>query len=406
MRSHGRSPAWTPRERTRESPSGGPVPSKGGRRRSGRCIDPGLPCHRAAPPPRAGVLLVAVALLGGVADAAYTCSVHADCNYRGCNSGAGEHRCLPGPGLFTRWVFTDHASSSTRVPFVSALSADGSTLYARREYKLYAINTTDGSLKWSYTTTGLSSHATISPDGSKVYVGGYVEGSTSYHTPSGLLYAINTADGSLMWTYATSSRNNLRSPTVSTDGAVVYVSSSADRSDVSSALYAINTADKSLLWSYSGAGSNQFSAPPALSPDGSKVYVGCYDFKLYAINTADGSLAWRYPTGRHMHSSSSGPTVSPDGAKVYVCSDKLYSINTADGSLAWSYPSYTTGEDDKYYYPTLSEFGMELHRGGRVSRWDHPQPRRCSCLRGLVHVRCNERPIQRKIPRHPHGRWD
>ena len=330
----------------------------------------------------------------------------ADCNYRGCNSGAGEHRCLPGPGLFTRWVFTDHASSSTASPFVSDLSADGSTLYARREYKLYAINTTDGSLKWSYTTTGRSWHATISPDGSKVYVGGYVEGSTSYHTPSGLLYAINTADGSLMWTYATSSRNNLRSPTVSTDGAVVYVSSSADRSDVSSALYAINTADKSLLWSYSGAGSNQFSAPPALSPDGSKVYVGCYDFKLYAINTADGSLAWRYPTGRHMHSSSSGPTVSPDGAKVYVCSDKLYSINTADGSLAWSYPSYTTGEDDKYYYPTLSEFGMELHRGGRVSRWDHPQPRRCSCLRGLVHVRCNERPIQRKIPRHPHGRWD
>ena len=100
MRAHGRSPAWTPRERARESPSGarplggGPVPAKDGRRRSGRCIDPGWPCHRAAPPPRAGVLLVAVALLGGVADAAYTCSVHADCNYRGCAQQRGRRAPL------------------------------------------------------------------------------------------------------------------------------------------------------------------------------------------------------------------------------------------------------------------------------------------------------------------------
>ena len=65
---------------------------------------------------------------------------------------------------------------------------------------------------------------------------------------------------------------------------------------------------------------------PTVSPDGAVVYVGSGDKSLYAVNTADGSKKWAFRTGWYVTSS---PTVSSDGAVVYVGSyDKnLYAVN-------------------------------------------------------------------------------
>ena len=66
---------------------------------------------------------------------------------------------------------------------------------------------------------------------------------------------------------------------------------------------------------------------PTLSADGAVMYVGSYNDKLYAINTADGSVAWSFTAGDVVLSK---PTLSADESVVFVGSHdkKLYAINT------------------------------------------------------------------------------
>jgi len=66
---------------------------------------------------------------------------------------------------------------------------------------------------------------------------------------------------------------------------------------------------------------------PTLGTDGSVVYVGSGDNSLYAVNTANGTEKWSFATGGLVQSS---PTLSTDGSVVYVGSDdnSLYAVNT------------------------------------------------------------------------------
>ena len=64
---------------------------------------------------------------------------------------------------------------------------------------------------------------------------------------------------------------------------------------------------------------------PAVSADGSTVYVGSCDHKLYAVDAATGTAVWSFATGGWVHSS---PALSPDGSIVYVGSydHNLYAV--------------------------------------------------------------------------------
>jgi hypothetical protein len=77
---------------------------------------------------------------------------------------------------------------------------------------------------------------------------------------------------------------------------------------------------------------------PTLSSDGSVVYVGSDDYSLYAINTNDGSKRWAFQTEGDVRTS---PTLSSDGSVVYVGSNdnSLYAISTV-GASSFS-PSHT-----------------------------------------------------------------
>ena len=82
----------------------------------------------------------------------------------------------------------------------------------------------------------------------------------------------------------------------------------------------------SLKWSYT-TGEAVYSSP-ALSADGSTVYVGSADAKVYALNALTGSVTWSYTTGGGV---SSSPALSADGSTVYVGSQdyKVYALNAA-----------------------------------------------------------------------------
>ena len=89
---------------------------------------------------------------------------------------------------------------------------------------------------------------------------------------------------------------------------------------------AFGPAPKRLEWKFATGGGVVSS--PALSPDGSTVYVGSWDDNLYAVHAANGTEAWKFATGGWVRSS---PALSPDGATVYVGSEdgNLYAVHAA-----------------------------------------------------------------------------
>jgi outer membrane protein assembly factor BamB len=60
-------------------------------------------------------------------------------------------------------------------------------------------------------------------------------------------------------------------------------------------MYAIETASGRLRWKFSTTGF--IVSTPAMSPDGSVVYVGSADDYLYAVETGNGTLKWKYLAG-------------------------------------------------------------------------------------------------------------
>ena len=80
------------------------------------------------------------------------------------------------------------------------------------------------------------------------------------------------------------------------------------------------------LWSFRTGDAVRSS--PTLSSDGKVVYVGSSDARLYAINTVDGSKNWSFLTGGSVVST---PALSSDGKVVYVGSEnnEVYAIVSA-----------------------------------------------------------------------------
>jgi outer membrane protein assembly factor BamB len=82
-----------------------------------------------------------------------------------------------------------------------------------------ALNTTDGSLLWEYSTGDfVFSSPTLSADGTTLFVGS-----------DSNVHALHTADGSLVWKYATHG-SVTSSPTISADG-TLFIASDRDSYD-------------------------------------------------------------------------------------------------------------------------------------------------------------------------------
>ena len=82
------------------------------------------------------------------------------------------------------------------------------------------------------------------------------------------------------------------------------------------------------------------ASSPAISNDGSKLFVGgggqgLNDSNVYAMSSSNGSNLWQYNTGGAVKST---PALSTDGSTVYVGSDdtNMYALSASTGSLQWS----------------------------------------------------------------------
>jgi hypothetical protein len=141
------------------------------------------------------------------------------------------------------------------------VASDGTVYVGADTGKLYAINPSDGSIRWSVTTGGIvRSSPVIAADGT-VYVG----------LDDKKVYAINPS-GTTKWTLLTGGAVE-STPAIGKDG-LVYVGSDDKK------LYALKPADGTVLFSVTTGGIVRGS--PSIGKDGT-VYFGSDDSKLYAV---------------------------------------------------------------------------------------------------------------------------
>jgi hypothetical protein len=207
---------------------------------------------------------------------------------------------------------------------------------------MYALNAANGLLLWSYHTNGaiLSSPAVV-------------DGAVYFGSEDQNFYALRASDGSQIWHFATGGFID-GSPVVG-DGIVYFGSRDGY-------VYALNATDGFQIWlfrpSHGNYGSYYYSTPAVAN---GVIYVGGYDSYIYALNATNGDMFWEFRTGGYIFSS---PIVA--GAVVYVGSydGNVYALDAITGSKVWSYQTggkmrsscaavngrVYVGSDDNYLY--------------------------------------------------------
>lgn len=230
----------------------------------------------------------------------------------------------------------------------ATVSPDGKTLYAcdshsskaskekKHPYEstLFAIDPETGEKKWRYNLDSQNACSPVAGQDGTVYVG----------DEGGTIYAINGKTGKIIW----KDRKSMEGPwddfslVISPDGRTLY--GTVEDSLKGGRTFALDiqkTQGKRLskkpqtLWDNKGAVVHS----PALSPDGSTLYVGSDDKKLQALNTKDGTMLWELPAEGRVYN----PAVSADGRELYVITGTddsnpgkdatLITVNTADGKV-------------------------------------------------------------------------
>jgi serine/threonine protein kinase/outer membrane protein assembly factor BamB len=164
--------------------------------------------------------------------------------------------------------------------------------------------------RWSV-RTGDEVRSSPTLEGDQVFVGSY----------DGNLYAVNAADGAVIWR-AAGGRGICSTPAV-TSNLVIY--GSEDHS-----VYAVDRATGRRAWSY------RTGLPVRSSPRvaGDHVYIGSDDTYLYCFELKSGQLAWRTRTWSHVRSS---PLVLDRLVAVGSDDGYLYAVDRQAGSVLWRF---------------------------------------------------------------------
>jgi outer membrane protein assembly factor BamB len=216
---------------------------------------------------------------------------------------------------------------------------------------LYALHS-DGKIKWMLREKdAYFQWFNISKDGSTLYAIRFYEWGTNNVTTN--LYAINTSDGSLKWIYEKEATNKgfYNEPAISLDGTIYCVG--FDNSD----LYAI-LPDGKLKWKYEPGAESQGSAP-SVDDDGN-IYLSTPKF-LVCISP-QGSEKWRFERvvafgGYNFNFNT--PTISYDGTIHTIESglgDYLVALDSY-GCLKWRFKLKDTASGVVMNSPVIDKEG-------------------------------------------------
>ena len=141
------------------------------------------------------------------------------------------------------------------------------------------------------------------------------------------IYALNESDGSIKWRYFTGDKIS-SSPLVY--GGMCLIGST------DFGIYCIDTTSPTvplvgeLRWKYPTL--ERVNSSATVHEASNTILIGSYDFNLYAVDHVSGALKWKYPAGSIIKSS---PVVY--GNYVYFCSvDRyLYCVDARNGNTVW-----------------------------------------------------------------------
>ena len=185
-----------------------------------------------------------------------------------CTTTRGELICV-GVGNGSReWTFTprEQRAPSSR----SSPASDGAlVVYATQSGRVYAVDKSNGALKWTSATDGnIVTSPTLS--GGTAYVGAL----------DGALYAFDAESGKRLW------KRELGGKIFggqAVDDSCVYVGTTGRT------IFCLDKKDGSLRWSFSTPG--MINSAPVVT--GKIVFTGGLDRMIYALNVSDGSLLWK-----------------------------------------------------------------------------------------------------------------
>ncbi len=217
-----------------------------------------------------------------------------------------------------RWFHPDLRGDSSSTPVVV-----GSTLYLATGDAftgiLVALDTVTGSLIWKAQTNSTTDDTNFSIAQNTIYM----------LTDDNFVVAYNTRDGSRRWQSPVkilTAGVPDRFPLANASG--VYVGGS------DGVITALSPADGSLLWTFQAGG----DIGAGLALGAGVVYAGAADQHLYALNAADGSRLWRFTAEIELRA----PAVAGD--VLYISNgDNLTAIDAHTGAQRWQAP---TGDAD------------------------------------------------------------
>ncbi|MXV13798.1 outer membrane protein assembly factor BamB family protein [Hufsiella ginkgonis] len=211
-------------------------------------------------------------------------------------------------------------------------------LYYTASTKTVAVNAVTGATLWSVTRSGTGNIA--------------VSNGLLYTVTNGHLYALDMSNGNLKWDFPTSGFTT--SPRVK-DG-IVYVASHASNNVWEGYLYAVDAVTGAAKWQVKFPGqvvqpNDGVIGSPTVS--GNLVCLPVYTHpqtgvtgNVMAVNTTSGAIVWQTPVG--------GNIALADATGIYVVSGSVISkLDKTTGAVNWSvagtYRSEATIADDKLY---------------------------------------------------------
>ncbi|EMA07552.1 outer membrane protein assembly factor BamB family protein, partial [Haloferax denitrificans] len=280
-----------------------------------------------------------------------------DTLYTAFHDGGSLYALDPETGA-EKWNATPGGSSGST--WTTPAYANGVLYLGSNDYKLHAINATDGTELWNYTTqTNVRSAPAVvdgvvyfgSNDGNLTAVDADTGDELWYYTMyqpilvesnpavvDGVVYvsadddnltALNATTGTKIWNY-TLLDGSQSDPTVAND--TVFVGSDTTPTGENGSVYAINATDGTERWNYSIAGDVDSSQVYA---DG-VVYAGSRGGELVALDATDGSRLWN-ASGSDFRGA---PVVAGDVLYVSDYGDStVHAFNATDGTELWSYAS-------------------------------------------------------------------
>lgn len=246
-----------------------------------------------------------------------------------------------------------------------ALSADESIVYVAGNGSLLAVEQSSAAvgggpvLRWAVRTGGeVLASPTIGPDGA-VFIGGL----------DGVMRAV-APNGTELWAHGSGGGEGaIYASAAVSEHAVFYTSMVGGR------VVALARHGGALLWS-SSESPLPIPSSPSLSADGATLYVGSTDGSLRALRAADGGLQWAYEVGTVDGSS---PAVSPSDGTVYIGSigagGGLYAV-APSGELRWKLPvdsgvqsSPAVGEGGVVYFASFKASLFAVEPSDGAVRW-------------------------------------